>query len=167
MHEVSPPPSSPSHLAFPLTPVEYRGKCFPLTRAFRSTASAGLSLERGRMCERKRGTDREEEGETVGILITLGSRLRALPQQPRHFSRSYSAAKKKSALALPHTSRQNPFGIALPWNSTMPNSVDSFSNEKTTHALSPRLVFSQKVSRQTKRIRATQKEQLRCQLQII
>lgn len=71
--------------------------------------------------------DRGKEGETVGILITLGSRLRALPQQPRHFSRSYSAVKKKSAHALPHTSRQNPFGIAsaLKFNDAQ-HRVDSF-----------------------------------------
>jgi len=109
-----PPPSLPLQTSPGLStrPVECRGKCFPFTGAFRSTASASTG-KRGGECVREGGMDREE-GETVGILITLGSRLRALPQQPRHFSRSYSAAKKKSALALPHTSRQNPFGIASP-----------------------------------------------------
>jgi len=71
--------------------VECHGKCFSLVGTFRSRVSAERKGKYGEYM----GMSTGEEGETVGILITLGSRLRALPQQPRHFSRSYSAAKKE------------------------------------------------------------------------
>lgn len=92
--------------------------------------------------------DRGEEGETVGILITLGSRLRALPQQPRHFSRSYSAAKKEirarpAAYFAPESLRHC---LALKFNDAQ-HRVDSFSNEKTTRTFSPRLsIFPKRIA---------------------
>lgn len=91
-----------------------------------------------------------EKGETVGILITLGSRLRALPQQPRHFSRSYSAAKKKSARPPCRILRAR-ISSTLPCLEIQPNNVDVFPNERTT--CTRREQYYPKVSRQTKSIR--------------
>lgn len=97
MHKVSPFSPSPS-FTWPFCSPPWWSTVGNASRSlgFRGTASAGP--EEGDNVwekERERGMDRGRR-ETVGILITLGSRLRALPQQPRHFSRSYSAQQKRN-----------------------------------------------------------------------
>jgi len=67
--------------------------------------------------ERERGGEGRvsERRETVGILITLGSRLRASPQQPRHSSLAVIPQQKRNPHARPAAypaCSRNPRGVA-------------------------------------------------------
>jgi len=147
MHEVS------SSLGLSVRHIECRGKCFSLIGAFRSKSISRY----WRKGERERTEDEVgERGETVGILITLGSRLRALPQQPRRFSLAVIPQQKRNP-RLPRRILRARIPSALPWNSTTLNSVDSFPNERTTCAHCDQ--YFPKVFRQTKSL--TGKRELR------
>lgn len=138
MHEVSPSPG------LSLRHVECRGKCSSLIGAFRSKSISRYCRGRENVRERRMGgRARRDSWNFDNVRVEVACFAAATTT---FLSRSYSAAKKKSALASPHTPRQNPFGIALPWNSTT-TSTRSLTRELHTRAATG---IPQKIPRQTK-----------------